>query len=86
MGINVAKVSKEEYSQVAYTVVKTVDTLISKNPMFAESMHHNLQKRRSLGIGITGLAGHLAQTNRSYLDDIYIEELALCTSSYLLII
>jgi ribonucleoside-diphosphate reductase alpha chain len=57
--INVAKVSKEEYEHVAEVAVRTVDALIDKAPMMAVSMEQSIRKRRSVGVGITGLASSL---------------------------
>lgn len=75
--INVSKIKdSDEYEKIAYITVKTVDTLIDKVTMFTESMKVKIQNRRSIGIGITGLAGHLAEHGRSYKDSEYIERIA----------
>ncbi|QEG09191.1 ribonucleoside-diphosphate reductase subunit alpha [Vibrio phage Phriendly] len=83
--INVAKItSKEEYERIAYIALKTVDILIDKVSMFTESMKVHIQNRRSVGIGITGLAGYLADRNLTYSDALDIEMLAEKHYYYLL--
>ena len=74
--INVSKVSKDEYPQVARTVVSTLNKLINKVSMFAPSLKTNLLRRRSLGVGITGLAGLLHKMNTTYNDAEYISIVA----------
>ena len=64
--INVAKVSIEEYEQVADVAIRTVDALIDKAPMMTKSMQNSIRKRRSVGVGITGLASALYKQGLDY--------------------
>lgn len=68
--------TEEEYEGAALSAVRTVDILISKVDMFAGSLKNNLNKRRSLGIGITGLASWLHKEGLLYANDERIAWLA----------
>lgn len=74
--INVMRVTPDEYPAIAEIAVSTLNALIDKMTMFTPSLQHNLKYRRSLGIGITGLAGYLFQNDLLYSDTDAIEELA----------
>lgn len=82
--INVMKVTPDEYADIASIAVATLNELIDHMTMFTPSLQHNLKRRRSLGIGITGLAGYLYQENKLYSDAKFIEELAERHYFYLL--
>ena len=82
--INVMKVTDEEYEGVAAIAVETLNALIDNMMMFTPSLQENLKRRRSLGIGITGLAGYLYQKGLLYKDSDAIEELAERHYFYLL--
>jgi ribonucleotide reductase alpha subunit len=82
--INVMKVAPEEYEGIAYIAVATLNELIDHMTMFTPSLQNNLKRRRSLGIGITGLAGYLYQEDKRYSDHEFIEELAERHYFYLL--
>ncbi|WQZ00185.1 ribonucleoside-diphosphate reductase 1 subunit alpha [Vibrio phage vB_ValC_WD615] len=83
--INVSRVyTHEEYERLAYLAVKTVDNLIERAPMMTNSMKMHITKRRSIGIGITGLAGWLHREGRTYSDANAIERLAEMHYYYLL--
>jgi ribonucleoside-diphosphate reductase alpha chain len=82
--INVMKVTPEEYPDIALIAVATLNELINRMTMFTPSLQHNLRFRRSLGIGITGLAGYLYQHDKRYSDAEFIEELAERHYFYLL--
>lgn len=86
--INVHKVQLEEYPEVAYLTLKAVDKMIDKAPMLASSMKESIMRRRSVGIGITGLASHLYSQGMDYNDDAttldYIQNLAEHHYFYLL--
>lgn len=82
--INVANVEDHEYEEVANIAVLTLNILIDKVGMFAPSLLSNLKKRRSLGIGITGLAAYLHKNDKLYADTDFIEELAERHYFYLL--
>ena len=75
-GINVARMLPFEYEKYAYCLVKTINILIDKAPMLTASMRHDIRKRRSLGIGMLGLADLLYKQDRLYADHEYIEEIA----------
>ena len=60
--------SDEEYERVAYTLVKTINTLIDKCPKMTENHERTMLERKSLGVGITGLAEYLYKNNLDYVD------------------
>lgn len=65
--INVAKVEGvAEHMMVADIALRTVDRLIDLAPMMTPSMEYHIRKRRSVGIGITGLAGYLYKLGLDY--------------------
>lgn len=64
--INVMNVEDSEYEEIAQLALEAVDILIDKAPMMTESMKASIMKRRSIGIGITGLAGKLYQNDLDY--------------------
>lgn len=74
--INVGNVEADEHESIAKTAVETLNVLIDNVEMFSGSLLYNLRKRRSLGIGITGLATYLFKHNKQYADNEFIEELA----------
>lgn len=64
--INTGKVSFEEYEHVAEVALRAVDKMIDKAPMMTASMKNSIMRRRSAGIGITGLAGALYREGLDY--------------------
>ena len=66
--VNVAKVEQSEKERVAYLALKAVDKMIDKAPMLTESMKESIMRRRSVGIGITGLASLLYSKGLDYVD------------------
>lgn len=64
--INVGKVSFEEYEYVAEVALRAVDKMIDKAPMMTASMKNSIMRRRSAGVGITGLAGALYREGLDY--------------------
>lgn len=64
--INVGKVSDDEYEVLAKLVLGTVDILIDRAPMMTKSMEKHIRERRSVAIGITGLAGKLYDEGFDY--------------------
>jgi len=82
--INVMNVTDDEYEGIAFVAVKTLNELMGKVEMFAPSLKAKLIQRRSLGVGITGLAGYLAERGLRYSDADEIEELAEKHYFYLL--
>lgn len=67
--INVANVSFDEYEHIAEVVLRTVDKMIEKAPMFSPSLKKSILKRRSVGIGITGLAAAFYKEGVDYSGD-----------------
>ena len=66
--INVSKVQEDEQEKVAYLALKAVDVMIDKAPMLTDSMKESIMRRRSVGIGITGLASLLYKNGLDYND------------------
>lgn len=64
--INVMKVEEGEYEEVAELILETIDILIDLAPMLTPSMEESVRRRRSVGIGITGLAGWLYKQGLDY--------------------
>ena len=64
--INVANVSPEEYEKIAALTLEAVDIMIDNAPMMTESMKKDIMTRRSVGIGITGLASALYKQGYDY--------------------
>ena len=64
--INVTKVETAEYEEIAELALRTVDVMIDKVPMMTPSMEESVRRRRSIGVGITGLAGYLYQNNMDF--------------------
>jgi len=64
--INVANISIDEYERIAYLTLKAVDIMIDNAPMMTESMKESIMRRRSVGIGITGLASALYKSGYDY--------------------
>lgn len=68
--INVGKVSAEEYGDIAELVLRLVDSMIDKAPAMTPTMEESIRRRRSIGIGITGLAQYLYANDSDYTGDI----------------
>ncbi|AUR87190.1 hypothetical protein HYP58_gp44 [Vibrio phage 1.097.O._10N.286.49.B3] len=64
------------YQEVANIIVLTLNRIIDRVGMFAPSLKVNLERRRSLGVGITGLAEYLYSEGLKYDDSDEIEMLA----------
>lgn len=64
--INAAKVAFAEYEHIASVALKAVDKMIDRAPMMTNSMKASIMKRRSAGIGITGLASALYKNGLDY--------------------
>lgn len=60
------KVSFEEYPIVADLMVATVNRMIELAPALTPSMRESILRRRSIGIGITDLAGYLYREGLDY--------------------
>jgi ribonucleoside-diphosphate reductase alpha chain len=57
---------KEEVAQFYKRILRTVDRMIDNAPMLSPSMRESLLRRRSIGIGITGLASALYMSGLDY--------------------
>lgn len=64
--INAGKVGFDQYEHIAEVALRAVDKMIDKAPMMTESMKNSIMRRRSAGIGITGLAGALYREGLDY--------------------
>jgi len=66
--LNVSNISSEEYFHQADVALRTVEAMIVKAATCAltDSVRRNLLARRSVGIGITGLAGKLYKEGLDY--------------------
>lgn len=64
--INVSAVSTEEYAEVAERALRTVDRMLELAPGLFPHMEHSMKSRRSIGIGITGLASFLYEQGLDY--------------------
>ena len=64
------------YQELADITVLTLNRIIDKVGMFAPSLLNNLKRRRSLGIGITGLAEYLYNNKLTYSSHEDIEAIA----------
>lgn len=63
---NVSKINEEDRPRWAYTALKGVDNMIDKAPALTPTMKESMMRRRSVGIGITGLADWLYQQGMDY--------------------
>lgn len=64
--LNVANISFEEYFEVAERALRTVDKMIERAPAMCAALGFDLRRRRSVGIGITGLASLLYKEGLDY--------------------
>lgn len=64
--INVSACEPEEIEELARIAVYSVNKLIDLAPMMTGSMKESILRRRSIGIGITGLAGALYKKGLDY--------------------
>lgn len=64
--INVGRVSEGEYQHVAKVALEAVDSMITKAPSISITMRESMSRRRSAGIGITGLAQYLYNKGMDY--------------------
>lgn len=64
--INVQNIHEKEHEHLANLIVRTIDALISRAPMFSKPLMRSIARRRSLGIGITGLAGYMYANGLDY--------------------
>ncbi|AXQ66721.1 ribonucleotide reductase of class Ia (aerobic), alpha subunit [Vibrio phage vB_VpS_PG07] len=64
--INYANVEEHEIEHIVEVALRTVDSMIEKAPGLTEPMKKQMLKRRSVGIGITGLAQFLYKNGLDY--------------------
>lgn len=64
--LNVSNISIEEYFAVAERALRTVDVMIERAPALHGNLGHDIRRRRSAGIGITGAAGFLYKQGLDY--------------------
>lgn len=64
--INAQKTTTEEYPYIARVTLETVDRMIELAPAMTPVMKQAMVERRSVGIGITGLAGALYERGLDY--------------------
>lgn len=65
-GIVVGKVSDEEYEEIAELVLEAIDIMIDRAPMMTKAMKKDILERRSVGVGIVGLAVDLYNNNLDF--------------------
>lgn len=64
--LNAEKLELGEYFEVAERALRTVDVMIERAPTLTPGLGNLLRSRRSVGIGITGLAGYLYKNGLDY--------------------
>lgn len=64
--INVGKVDFGEYFEIAELALRVVDSMIEKAPAMTATMEESIRRRRSVGIGMTGLAQYLYKNDSDY--------------------
>lgn len=64
--VNVANTSLAEYEHIAALTLEAIDVMIDKAPMLTDSMKESIMRRRSVGVGITGLASLLYKNKLDY--------------------
>ena len=64
--VNVANTSLDEYDEVAEVLLLIADKVMENVDLLSESMNTDLLERRSVGIGITGLANYIYQNGMDY--------------------
>ncbi len=60
------RISEDEYADVAYYALAMVDSVIDLMDYPYPSMRNHVQKRRSVGIGLTNVAHYLAKNYVNY--------------------
>ncbi len=58
--------SDEQYAEVAYYALKMIDVCIHKSDYVFKNLEHTAKSRLSAGVGIVGLAHHMAKHNMKY--------------------
>lgn len=64
--INIQRIAPTEHRLLAHLIVRTINVLIDRCKMFAESMRESINRRRSIGVGLTGVAGFLYSQGLDY--------------------
>ncbi len=66
--VNLLEVDRDEMESVCDIIVRTLDSLIDHQNYFVPAAENFAKKRRSLGVGVTNLAGYLASLEVKYTD------------------
>ena len=66
--VNLLEVSKDEMESVCSIIVRMLDALIDHQDYFVPAAENFAKNRRSLGVGVTNLAGYLADIGVKYTD------------------
>ncbi len=66
LALNVSAISEGRYFAVAERAVRTVTRMMEMAPMLTESMRESLLRRRSIGVGITGMAAKIYKAGLDY--------------------
>lgn len=64
--INIQRIAPTEHRVLAHLIVRTINVLIDRCAMFTESMRESINRRRSIGVGLTGVAGFLYSQGLDY--------------------
>jgi ribonucleoside-diphosphate reductase alpha subunit len=82
--IDIVNTTEEEYENVCYYALRSIDDLISKMEYPTSQIEAVAKAWRSVGVGITNLAHKLAKEGKSYKDSAYLHEIAERHYYYLL--
>jgi ribonucleoside-diphosphate reductase alpha chain len=66
--VNLLEVDKNEMESVCEIIVRMLDSLIDHQNYFVPAAANFAKNRRSLGVGVTNLAGYLADLGVKYTD------------------
>ena len=66
--VNLLEVDRNEMESVCDIIVRMLDSLIDHQNYFVPAAENFAKKRRSLGVGVTNLAGYLASLEVKYTD------------------
>lgn len=72
----------DEYQEVADILVEAINIYILKAPMMTEAMKNDIMNRKSIGVGITGLAQYLYKQGLDYGDEKAKEATAYLAESH----
>ncbi len=72
----------DEYQEVADILVEAINIYIQKAPMMTKAMKNDILERKSIGVGITGLAQYLYKKGLDYGDEKAKEETAYLAETH----